>query len=70
MISVTTINDRLSAGDEWLRQKLAIDDLDLPDYERPTKRLPRLPNFLICKTAAKAFAAEVYKESYNFLFKI
>jgi hypothetical protein len=70
MIPVSKINDCYTASQVWLRAKLEQDDLALPDYERPLKRLPRMPNFLKCKVAAKAFAAEVYQESYHFLFAI
>lgn len=33
------IQDRKSASDEWLKQRLVIDDLELPDYERPLKEM-------------------------------
>ena len=63
------INDLRRAGEEWLYKKLAAEELELPDYPRPTKKIKR-SKWEMTETTLKAFAQCVYKETNNFLFKI
>jgi hypothetical protein len=35
------INDIKAAGQSWLMQKVAEDEMNLPDYERPLKKIIR-----------------------------
>lgn len=41
MIIPNTIKDTYSAGRAWLSRQLVIDDLSLPDYDRPLKSITR-----------------------------
>lgn len=36
-IMTQKINDTYTAGREWLKRQLEIEEFDLPDYERPLK---------------------------------
>lgn len=66
----STINDRYSAADYWLKAKVTEEEAGLPDYARPLKRLPATTNFIKGQVAIRAFAAQVHKETRNFLFSI
>ena len=71
MLIPAKINDRWSAGEAWLRAKVAQDEAILPPaYERPLKVIPPAPFALRTATALYAFSQEVQKEAFDFLFSI
>ena len=62
MIISSTINDRFSAGEQWLKQKVAEDEMKLPEnYERPVLYIKRSFNPFKNQVIRHAFAKEVYQ---------
>ncbi len=61
MILSSKINDTYTASQEWLRRRLEIDEILLPDYNRPLKLLPRSMNPFTSEVIKKAFASAVYQ---------
>lgn len=39
MLISNKIQDRYSASQAWLKRRLELDDLELPDYKRPLKEM-------------------------------
>ena len=56
-----TIKFKSQAGDEWMKRKLAEDDLSLPDYERPLKDMGRTKSPFITDASRIGFGRQVYK---------
>ena len=70
MIIPSHIKDSYSAAQYWVKAKVIEDEARMENYARPIMRLPRATNFIRGLVAIRAFAAQVHKESHNFVFSI
>lgn len=59
----TQVNSRHSASQYWLLRKLAIDDIKLPDYNRPLKEIKKV------ESPFKTLSA-IYGFAWNVIFNI
>lgn len=60
-----TIQDTYTAGREWMKRRLELDEFTLPDYERPLKTITEKGKSPFQKQIAQyGFAQAVFK---NFL---